>query len=357
MNTQTKLAVDKILGITAEQKASDLHLSVGTPPIIRLNGRLIALENEAVVTKEFLQEFAELILDDGQKKILHEKKEVVLAYQYQKQARFRINIFYQKGVPSIYFRLIGDRIIPLNQLGLPASLEKLAQLKKGLILISGPFGSGKSATAASLIDHINKTRSAYILTVEQPIEHIFANQKSMIEQREVGRDTISFEQALGAITQEDVDILFISELPTKEVVKAAVNIASLDRLVIASLEADNIIKTIESIIHKFPSNEQRQIREKLSSSLAGVVCQRLIPRQGGGVIAIAEIMLTTPPIQSLIKEGSLYQISNIIQTSRAEGMVSLDWSLAELVKTNQINLEDALNNSSDPQQLKYMLQS
>jgi twitching motility protein PilT len=357
MNTQTKMVIDRILSTMAEQKASDLHFSVGNPPIIRLNNKLITLENEKTITKEFVNDFVEFLLDQDQKNTLQEKKEVVLAYQFQKQARFRVNVFHQKGVLAVYFRLIGDKILPLPKLGLPNTLELLAQLKKGLLLVSGSFGSGKTTTSASLIDHINQSRSDYILTIERPIEYIYTNKKSIIEQREVGRDTTSFEQALSTITQEDVDVLFISELPSKKVIRDILNIAASGRLVIANLEADTIIKTLELVIYSFPNNEQPQIRGQLALTLAGIVCQRLVSRIGGGQIAIAAIMTSTPPIQSLIKEGSLYQISNIIQTSRAEGMVSLDWSLAELVKTNQVLLEDALENASDPQQLRYMLRA
>ena len=357
MDTQSKLLMDKILSTVAEQKASDLHLSVGSPPVIRLDDKLITLENENIITKDFIQEFVDDLLDKDQKKTLAEKKEIVLAYQFQKRSRFRINIFFQKGVLAVYFRLIGDTIIPLQKLGLPNTLQQFAQLPKGLVVASGSFGSGKTSTSASIIDYVNQTTSSYILTIEEPIEYSFQNKKSIIEQREVGRDTISFEQALSTITQEDVDLLFISELSTKKIIKDVLNIAASGRLVIANIEADTIIKTLESIIYNFPSNEQQQIREQLSQNLAGIVCQRLVPKIGGGQIAVAEIMTSTPPIQSLIKEGSLYQINNIIQTSREEGMVSLDWSLAELIKANQISLEDALKNASDPQQLKYMLRT
>lgn len=357
MNTRNKLIIDKILSTMAEQKASDLHFSVGSSPVIRLHDKLITLENEDVITKEFVSEFVDELLDEDQKHTLESKKEVVLAYQFQKRARFRINIFFQKGVLAVYFRLIGDTIIPLQKLGLPTTIQQFTQLKKGFIIVSGSFGSGKTTTSASMIDYINQTNSSYVLTIEQPIEYVFQNKKSIIEQREVGRDTISFEQALSTITQEDVDLLFISELTSKTIIKEILNIAASGRLVIANMEADTIIKTLELILYSFPTNEQQQIREELAITLAGIVCQRLIPKIGGGLIAVAEILTSTAPVQSLIKEGSLYQINNIIQTSREEGMISLDWSLAELVKSNQILLEDALNNANDPQQLKYILRT
>lgn len=357
MDTQDKLVIDRILSTVAGQKASDLHLSVGNPPIIRLNDHLITLEGEQVITPDFMQNFVDSVLDKDQKKTLENAKEVVLAYQFQKQARFRINIFYQKGMLAAYLRLIGDKILPLQQLGLPASIENLAMLKKGLIIVSGSFGSGKTTTSASMIDHINKNKSAYILTIERPVEYIFTNQLSIIEQREVGRDTVSYEQALANITQEDVDVLFLSELNGAATIRDVLNIAASGRLVIANVEADTIVKALELIINEFPSDEQRQIQDQLALNMEAVICQRLLPRVGGGRVAIAEIMTSTPPIKSLLKEGSLYQLTNIIQTSRDEGMVSLDWSLAELVKTGQVQLNDALEHAADPQQLRYMLQA
>lgn len=358
MKTQDALLVEHIIDTAAEQKASDLHLSVGSPPILRLGGRLVPLANEQMVTDELMQSFIETILTKDQQITLERNKEIVLAYEFHKQARFRINIYFQKGVLAAYLRYIGNRIMPLQKLGLPnQTLERFAALTEGLLIISGAFGSGKTTTSASLIDHVNRNRSCYILTIEKPIEYVFANQKSVIEQREVGRDAVSFEQALSNITQEDVDVLFVSELPNAAVTKHVLNIAASGRLVIANLEAETTVKTLELIISNFPADEQWQVRNQLASNLAGTLCQRLIPRIGGGEVAIAEIMTSVPAIQAHIKEGSLYQLSNVIQTSREEGMVSLDWSLAELVKTNEITLDDAIKYANDPQQLRYILRA
>lgn len=355
MDTRAKLALDHILDLSAEQKASDVHLSVGSSPIVRIDGKLLTLKEEPVITKEFMEGFVNSVLDIDQKKTLEQQKEIVLAFQFKKQARFRVNIFYQKRVLAAYLRLIGDHIIPLEQLGLPMTLNLLAQHKKGLLIISGAFGSGKTTTTASIIDFINRQRAAYIQTVERPIEYSYGNQKSIIEQREVGRDTPSFEQALRSVTQEDIDVLFLSEAPSLVVVKQVMKIAASGRLVILNIEADTVIKSLEALINRYPSNEQPIIREQIALNLAGIVCQRLVPKIGGGLAPIAEIMTATPPIQSLIKEGSLNQLSNIILTSREEGMVSLDASLADLVKTNQVHMNDAINAATDPQQLQYML--
>lgn len=357
MDTQSKLALDHILSTAAEQKASDLHLSVGSPPILRIDGTLIQLENEPVITKEFMEGFVTAVLDIEQLKTLEQDKEVILSYQFQKQARFRINVFYQKRVLAAYLRLIGDKIRPLDQLGLPPAVQQLARIQEGLVLVSGTFGSGKTTTTAAMVNQINHERKAYILTLEKPIEYIFSNQKSIVEQREIGRDALSFDKALGSIIQEDVDVLFISEMRTPEVIRQVMTIAASGRLVIGNVEADTTIRTLEYIINSFSSSEQQQIRDQLSQNLAGIICQRLVPRVGGGQAAVAEIFFSTAPVKALIKEGSLYKINTIIQTSRGEGMVSLDWSLAELVKANQILIDDALRHASDPQQLKYMLRA
>lgn len=355
MDTQTKLSIEHILTKTAEKRSADLHLSVGTPPALRVHDQLVPMPDEPVVTKDFMETFVEMILDNEQERVLQEQREIVIAYQLNRQTRYRINIFYQRGVLGAYLRLIGNDIIVLDKLGLPPSIEQFTAATRGLILVSGAFGSGKTTTSASLIDFYNKNRSAYILTIERPIEYLFTSQRSIVEQREVGRDALSFDHALRTITQEDVDILFISDLSAPEVIASAISIAASGRLVIGNVEADTTVKTIEHLTNAFPGNEQQRIREQLASNLTGIICQRLVPRVGGGTVPVAEITFGTPAIQAHIKDGSLYQIPTVIQTSRAEGMVSLDWSLAELVKTNEVTIETALEQASDEQQLRYKL--
>ncbi len=355
MNTQSKLSIDRILSTVAEKNAADLHLSVGAAPMLRVNNELVPLPHEPIVTQDFMETFVDTILDIEQRSVLHEQREIVVAFQLNPQSRFRINIFYQRSMLAAYVRLIGNAIKPISQLGLPPSIELFTNATKGLIIISGSFGSGKTTTSASLIEHINKNAARYILTIERPIEYVFQSQKSIVEQREVGRDVHSFEQALRTITQEDVDVLFASELTNTDTIDRLLAIAASGRLVITNVEADTTVKTLEHIINEYPGNEQQRVREQLAANLMGILCQRLVPRVGGSVVPIAEILINTPPVQAHIKEGSLYQLATVIQTSRAEGMVSLDWALAELVKTNEITLDAALANASDQQQLRYML--
>lgn len=355
MNIQAKLSIDRIFSTIAEKNAADLHLSVGAAPMLRVTDELVPLPGEPVITQEFMETLVDSTLDMEQRAILQKQREIVVAFQLNPQSRFRINIFYQRGLLAAYVRLIGNAIKSIDQLGLPPSIEQFTQATKGLIIISGTFGSGKTTTSAALIEYINKHTARYILTVERPIEYVFQSQKSIVEQREVGRDVLTFEQALRTITQEDVDVLFVSEFTNANTIDQLLAIAASGRLVIANVEADTTVKTLEHIINRYPGNEQQRVREQLAANLMGIVCQRLVPRVGGGVVPVAEILISTPPIQAHIKEGSLYQLSTVIQTSRAEGMVSLDWALAELVKTNEITFESALTHASDEQQLRSVL--
>jgi len=353
-DTSSRLNFNRILSTLAEYKASDLHLTIGNPPILRVDTKLVPLENESMVTPDFIETVVSTVLNEEQKKVLEKDKEIVLAYSLEDRARFRVNIFYQKGYPSVSLHYIGDKIKNLKELGLPPVVEQFVNIKRGLVLVTGPFGSGKTTTLVSMINTINNNRSDYILTIENPIEYLFVNNKSVIEQREVGRDTPSLADGLRTVTQEDVDVVMLSDLPDAEVIKEVLNIADSGRVVFASYNADSVVKAIEKMINCFPPNEQKQIKSFLSDNLEGAVCQRLLPRVGGGRIVVAEVLIPTEPVRNVIKEGVLYQINNIIQTSREEGMISLDKSLAELVKTGEILIEEALACAQDPQSLRTM---
>lgn len=353
-DTGSQLAFKRILSTVAEYKASDLHLTIGNPPILRVDTKLIPLEKESVVTPDFIENVADTLLSDEQKKVLDKDKEIVLAYSLEDKARFRVNIFYQKGYPSVSFHYIGNKIKTLKDLGLPPVVEQFTKIKKGLVVVSGPFGSGKTTTLISIINTINSTRSEYILTIENPIEYLFVNNKSIVEQREVGRDTPSLVEGLKTVTQEDVDVVMVSDIPNADVIREVLNIADSGRIVYTSINADSVVKSIEKMVSIFSLDEQKQARSFLADNLEGVVCQRLLPRVGGGRIVVAEILIPTEPVRNVIKEGVFYQINNIIQTSREEGMISLDKSLAELVKTGEIIIEEALAYAQDPQSLRVM---
>lgn len=352
MKTAEELSIAKILSTAASYKASDLHLSVGNPPILRVNDKLVPLNDESVMTPELIQNIIFSFLDNEQQQRLQKDKEIVMAYSFQDKVRFRVNAFFQKGYLSASLRFIDSQIKTLKELGLPALTEKFTKLKKGLVLVCGPAGSGRTTTLASLINTINKTRSEYILTIEKPIEYLFVNDKGAVEQREVGRDVISFEQALKSVTEEDVNVVALTELNSSETVELILDVAGSGRLCFVVMSADTVLKAVEKIHNMFLEKDQKRIRAELADNIEGIICQRLLPRIGGGRIAVAEIMVPSQAVRTVIREGGFYQLNNIIQTSREEGMVSLDRSLAELVKTNEVLLDVALANATDPEGLK-----
>ncbi len=355
MDTTTQLELGKLLRQVAELKASALHLSVGNPPIFRVDDQLKPLQDANILTPEVMKKIALSFLDESHKKKLEDEKEVVLTYSFEDRARFKVNVFYQKGYLSVSLKYIPPVVKNLRDLGLPVIVERFAKLKKGLVLVTGPYGSGKSTTMASLIETVNQSRSEYIITIEKPIEYIYTNNKSIVEQREVGRDTLSFEKALSSIPQEDVNVVMISDLEDEKVIEMIFTVVESGRLVLAAMNTDSAYKTLEKIINSFPVPKQEQIRLQLADAFEGAISQRLLPRVGGGKVVAAEILIPSPAVKSIIKEGSIYQINTILQTSREEGMVSLDRSLADLVKAGEVLLEDALNHAVDKNGLKMMI--
>lgn len=354
MQTSKQLEINRILKTVAEYKASDLHLTVGNPPILRIDGKLTPLQEESLLTPDFIQGVVESFLDDKQKEILEREREIVVAYTLENKARFKVNIFYQKGHPSVSLRYVPPTIKTIQELNLPPIVKEFTKLEKGLVLICGPFGSGRTTTMTSLVDQINKSRAEHIITIEKPIEYLFVNNKSVIEQREVGLDVLSFERALESVSEEDVDIIMLSKIEGVEIIEEVLNVASSGRLVLANMDTDSAFKTVEEIIASFPPERQSQGRVHLADSLEGIISQRLVPRTGGGLVLACEVLIPNQAIRSIIRDGALYQLNNILLTSRGEGMVSLDRSLAELVKKGEILLEDALNYAIDRNNLKTM---
>ena len=356
MQTTEQTTINRILTQAAEYRASDLHLSIGNPPIVRVDGQLKPLQGEQVMTPDYVEKVALSFLDEEQKKVLKEEKEIVFTYAFQNKARFKINIFYQKGYLNISLRLIPDRVPDLASLGLPQAVQDFAQLTRGLVLITGPFGSGRTTTAFAILDAINKTRAEHIVTIEKPIEYLLVNNKSIVEQREVGRDTKSFEQALLLTLKEDVNVVMVSEMDKPSVIKPALAVADSGRLVIGLMNTDSVVKTVERLIESFPANEQSGIRAKLADNLQGVSTQRLIPKVEGGRVVVTEIMTPSPAVITVVKDGAIAQLSNILQTSRQEGMISMDNALANLVKNGEIGKDDAIKYATDKEGLKTTLE-
>lgn len=346
--------IKKYLDAAIEKRASDLHLSVGVAPTLRIDGRLVAIPNETVLTAESCEKLVRSLMTEEQVNRLTQKKEIDFSFGFQ-DTRFRTNVFYQKGYLEASLRLITHDIRTLSQLGLPPILEKFATPSQGFVIITGPTGHGKSTTLAAMVDHINKSRTEHIITIEDPIEYVFEHQKSLISQRELGSDTLSFTRALRAALREDPNVVLVGEMRDLETIEAALTVAETGHLVFTTLHTNSAAQTADRIVDVFPPHQQQQVRMQLANVLLGVVSQRLIPKTGGGRVVGCEIMVANSAVKNLIREGKTHQLTNIIQTSASEGMISLDKVLAELVSKGEITLDNALTWALDPKAFKMMV--
>jgi len=334
-----QIELDRLLSYVLESGASDLHLLAGKPPIVRIDSELVPIKDYSVYDREDLEKLLSALLDDSTKARLEEQRQVDFSYNFRNSARFRVNIYYQKGTMAAALRYISSKILSLEELNMPIQIGNFIKSRQGLVLIVGPNGHGKSTTMAAIIDMINHQRSGHIITIEDPIEYIFVQDRSIISQREVYQDTKSFVQAIRSTVREDVDVVMVGEMRDLESISAAITVAETGHLVIATLHTNDAPQTIDRIIDIFPSHQQNQIRSQLASMLLGVVSQRLLPRIGGGRLPAVEIMMTNTAVKNLIREGKTYELYNVINTSRAAGMISLDSSLADLVKKGLVKLE------------------
>jgi len=347
----------EILKRAVDEKCSDVHISVGLPPIIRKYGNLVQLYSERL-TPQHTEHFARQLMTDKQWMSLQEKGEVDFSYSISGIHRFRINAFRQRGSYSLVVRLINPNIPEFKDLGLPEVIKEFTQKKNGLVLVTGPAGSGKTTTLACLIDMINRERAAHIITLEEPIEYLHRSRKSIVNQREIGSDTRSFAVALKAALRQDPDIILVGEMRDFETISIALTAAETGHLVISTLHTIGSAKTIDRIIDVFPPHQQQQIRFQLSTVLEGVVSQQLIPsKDGSSRVAAVEVMVVTPAIRNLIREGKTYQIPNIIQTGARLGMRTMDQALLELFKSGKISKENALTYSMDMEHMKNLVQS
>ncbi len=344
-----------ILIEAVKQQAADIHFSVGSVPFFRVYGRIANADNWPVVTSDFTQSITDTLLEESQKKYLQDHRELIITHDFDKGLRFKISIFYQKEVLSISMRYVPLQVPTLDSLKLNPLLREWVKLPKGLLIVSGPFGSGRSTTAAALIEYINQTRKEYIITIEDPIEYLFTNKESVIEQRQVGRDTHSFNEALAYFQEEDGDILFLEDMHDPATIPPLLEIARGSALAITTISADSASKTIARILDGFTSLDQERVRNLLSSALKGIVCQKLLPRVGGGMIAVQEVLVISDAVRASISSGNISQIDNIIQTSRQEGMISFEQSLAQLVSQRLVSLDDALEQVNDRKQLENLL--
>jgi len=339
--------ISELLILTVEKGASDLHLTVGTPPILRINGKLVKTDYPPL-TKDSIHEMIYDILRDDQKSSFEEKLDLDFAIEFRDFARFRVNIFHHRLGEGAVFRLIPRKIPTLEELGFPPIISDLTNLKKGLILVTGPTGSGKSTTLAAMINKINQERAEHIITLEDPIEFIHDHHKCVINQREIGVHATGFAEALRSALREDPDIILVGEMRDLETIALAITAAETGHLVLATLHTSGAAKTVDRIIDVFPPHQQGQVRAQVAESIEGVISQSLLARKDGcGRIAALEIMIGTSAIRNLIRENKTHQIPSIIQTGTKWGMQSLDQHLRTLLKQGLISWEEAFRYAQD----------
>lgn len=350
-----KFNTTQILEKVVSLNASDLHLSVGSVPIIRINTQLKALNEYPALTVDDVDYFLTQILDQEQKDILDVNKELDFSISLGVKARFRINAFYQRGYPSVSLRVVPIKIPTLEELNLPSIVSEFCKLKQGMILVVGPTGNGKTTTIAAMLDKINQTRSEHVVTIEDPIEFVFTNKLSLIEQREMYIDTHSWDMALKSVLRQDPNIVVIGEMRDAETIMAALQISETGHLVFATLHTNSASQTIERIISSFPDSKQNQVRMQFSSVIEVVLSERLLPSHTKGVMPALEIMVANEAVRNMIREGKSHMLDNIISTNASLGMTTLERSLAELVLNNQVDVNDAFKMTMRQEELRRLL--
>ncbi|OGD23958.1 type IV pili twitching motility protein PilT [Candidatus Azambacteria bacterium RBG_16_47_10] len=353
--TNIKQELEELLRLVIERGASDLHISVGRKPTLRIDGTLVLIEEKDVIDDGYAERFVMEILKEDQRARFLENKELDFSYNFEDIARFRVNVFMQKGKFAAAMRLIPTAIRTLDELGHPPILHNVAKTSQGFFLVVGPSGQGKSTTLAAMVDEVNHQRACHIVTIEDPIEYLFKNDRSIVDQREVGQDTKSFNSALRSVLRQDPDVIMVGEMRDPETISAAITAAETGHLVFSTLHTNNAAQTIDRIIDSFPPAQQNQIRAQLSGTLLGVLSRRLIPRIGGGRAAAFELLLANAAVKNLIRENKAHQIDLVIETSAEEGMISLNRSLASLVKKGEISYEDASSHSTNPSELRILV--
>ena len=347
----------EILKRAVELKCSDVHISAGMPPVVRKDGNLIPISGEPLSADQ-TQRFTRALLNDEQWKAFQDKGEIDFSLSITGVYRFRVNAYKQRGSCSLAIRLLNLRIPDFEELGLPRVVQEFANRKSGLVLVTGPTGSGKSTTLAAIVNKINTERTAHVITLEEPIEYLHRHQKSIVNQREVGSDTRSFAAGLRAALRQDPDVILIGEMRDLETISIAITAAETGHLVLSTLHTVGAAKTIDRIIDVFPPHQQQQIRFQLSTVLEGVKSQQLIPRKDtAGRVAAVEVMVVTPAIRNLIREGKIYQITNTIQTGARLGMRTMDQALMELYSKGLITKEDALLYAVDAEHIKALMKA
>ena len=337
----SSVRIENLLEECVRTKASDLHLQVGLPPILRIDGALQPVSGYSALDQATLEKLVFATLEEDQKQILLKDKEFDYSFSFGDLGRFRVNAFHEKGNLAAAFRLIPNRIQTIAELGMPPVVTSFADYPRGLVLVTGPTGSGKSTTLAALVDKINSEKSAHIITIEDPIEFTHKSKRSVVVQREVHYDTYSFSAALRSALREDPDVVLIGEMRDLETISAAITIAETGHLVFATLHTNSAAQSIDRIIDVFPPHQQPQVRSQLANILMAICAQRLVPAIGGGRVVAAEILVANPAVRSVIREGKTHQLDTIIQTGADQGMQTMDRTLVKLVQTGVITHDAA----------------
>ena len=345
MEAQPRIEI--LLEEVVKKKASDLHLQVGMPPMLRIDGHLAPIPGTQPMSEEVVEGLVFAMLDDDQKQVLLKDKEFDFSFAFGDLGRFRVNAFHERGNLASALRLIPNEILTIEQLGLPNVVNKFAQYPRGLVLVTGPTGSGKSTSLAALLDKINSERADHIITIEDPIEFTHKSKKSLVVQREVHYDTYSFSAALRSALREDPDVVLIGEMRDLETIASAITIAETGHLVFATLHTNSASQSIDRMIDVFPPHQQPQVRAQLSNILMAICSQRLIPSIGGGRVAAAEVLVATPAVRNIIREGKTHQLEAVIQTGAEFGMQSMDKTLVGLIHAGTITYDEARNYAVD----------
>jgi twitching motility protein PilT len=351
-----QVPVPELLEIVLERRASDLHLTAGAPPTIRLHGDLIRLVDYPILSPRALQGMIYAILPQKMRERLEGELELDMSYALPGKARFRVNVYYQRDSIGAAFRLIPYEIKTVESLGLPSVVSDLARYPRGFVVVTGPTGSGKSTSLAGMVDIVNRERSAHIMTVEDPIEFLHKHQQCIVNQREVGSDTHSFAQALKHVLRQDPDVILVGEMRDLETISTAITAAETGHLVFATLHTQDAPQTIDRIIDVFPPHQQQQVRVQLATTLQGIVTQQLLQTADGRSRAVAcEVLICTPAVRNLIREGKVHQIYSIMQAGGRFGMQTMDQALANLVKEGKISQQLAYERSHDPEELNRLI--
>ena len=346
----------ELLTLAAKENASDLHLAVGRRPTLRVDGVLVALENQEIITPEAAEGLIRSLLTPEQDAKLTQQRQLDFAYSFEDKARFRVNAYYQRGYLAAALRFIPARIRTIEELNLPPIMHDLAKLSQGFVLVVGPAGHGKSTSLAAILDEVNHTRADHIVTIEDPIEYLFTQDRGIISQREVGQDVPTFHAGLRTLLRQDPDVVMIGEMRDSTSIATAMTSAETGHLVFSTLHTNSASQTIDRIIDSFPAEQQGQVVSQLAATLVAIVSIRLLPRLSGGRIPALEIMIVNAAIRNLIRERKVYQIDLVIETSLQEGMITLNRSLVNLVRNKEISLETAEMYSLNPAELRILME-